>query len=153
MRRIDYRSIDMHPAGAAQFRLLETKLRGRVYEQKGKRFVLIPFEGIRTADRQNYLLTVEKTTKARAWQSAHQYGLAVDFAAMWVGVSGAINPDTWFWPESSHPCWRELKTLARQMGMDVPIANDLGHVQHPLFVTLRTVIDRDQDAREWNWIA
>lgn len=86
------------------------------------------FEGYRNPMRQHHLLTVRKTTKARPWQSAHQYGLAADYAV-------AIYKDdqfvSWSWNENAP--WNSLKVIALSVQLDIPIAWDKGHVEDPTF--------------------
>lgn len=151
MRQMDFMSTDLHPAGAAQFRSLINRMRPRVFHDGGKKFSLYPFEGFRLPQRQVHLLTVTKTTKAGPWESAHQYGLAVDFAGIRIGQNGLVKSGDWFWPNAEHVCWGELKSAARALKLDIPIAWDNGHVEHPAFRLLRDTM-RDT-SREWNWIA
>lgn len=87
-----------------------------------------PFEGYRSPERQNYLFTVEKTTKARAFQSAHQYGLAVDFVPQ---VGGK-----WSWDDNHD--WEHLKFGAVQRGLMVPIKWDRAHVEHPIWWAVKS---------------
>lgn len=82
-----------------------------------------PFEGHRTPERQNYLFHVSKTTKARAWQSAHNYGLAVDYVPF---VDGK-----WSWDERHD--WDALDFCARQRGLLRPIKWDRPHIEHPIW--------------------
>ena len=94
-----------------------------------------PFEGLRLPDRQDYLRTVMKTTKAGPWQSAHQYGLAVDFAV----VSYLRRGKTiWSWDDDAP--WGDLRDLARTYALDIPISWDKGHVQHPMFDEMRIAL-------------
>lgn len=92
-----------------------------------------PFEGFRSEERQEYLLTVSKTTMVGPGQSAHQYGLAVDFAVRVYAIDDARKvvadtPCVWSW--SQRAPWAKLKAAARLVGLDVPIAWDLGHVSY-----------------------
>lgn len=93
------------------------------------------FEGYRSPERQNHLFAGRKVTKARPWQSAHQYGLAVDFAVAVVKQNGSIE---WLWPDEAP--WRGLKRLAILEGLDIPIDWDKGHVQHPQFTILKNLL-------------
>lgn len=93
------------------------------------------FEGYRSPERQMHLFTVEKTTKARPWQSAHQYGLAVDYAIRVKNQDGTVY---WSWADNAP--WELLKSLAAEVGLDVPIAWDRGHVEHPAFARLKITI-------------
>lgn len=101
-------------------------------QSSGFHIRLYPFEGYRHPLRQNYLRTVTKTTKAGPWQSAHQYGLAVDFAGRLVEDDTGLLVNSWTW-ELRDEAWSDLKRYARSEGLDVPIAWDRGHVVHPLF--------------------
>lgn len=87
-----------------------------------------PFETYRSPEDQD-ALHLKGTTKARAWQSAHQWGLAADFVP-W--VSG-----NWSW--SSDHDYAHLKQRAKLLGLDVPIAWDQVHVEHPKWGLRRTI--------------
>lgn len=112
----------------------------------GRGYVVKPFEGFRHPARQNELIAT-KATKARSWQSAHQYGLAVDFACRWIEDGGVLG--AWFWPDPDQPVWWQLKRDATSVGLAIPIKWDYGHVQHPLFDRIMDIMDQ----REWNWVA
>lgn len=88
-----------------------------------------PFEGYRSPARQRYLLDVAKTTRADSFQSAHNYGLAVDFVPF-VG-------DKWSW-DPSHD-WKHLHFGARQRGLMVPLASwDKAHIEHPIWHAIKS---------------
>lgn len=59
------------------------------------------FEGFRSPERQNYLYASGRTregnivTRARAWQSLHQYGIAADLAFKWNGKWAWNKDDPW----------------------------------------------------------
>lgn len=131
MEREHFNALNLHPAGEAQFRALIHRMRSVIFRSEGKQFVLQPFEGFRHPERQNDLFADKKVTKARPWESAHQYGLAVDFAGRCVKQTGALGD--WFWPIPENQCWIDLKRRAALEALDVPISWDHGHVQHPLF--------------------
>lgn len=85
-----------------------------------------PFETYRTPMRQLNLQV--GATNASEYQSAHQFGLAVDFV-VW-------TPNTqWSW-DDKHP-WHLLRQEAQRFGLDAPIAWDRVHIEHPLFKQLR----------------
>lgn len=75
------------------------------------------FEGARSPVRQVELYargrgtgTPGKTvTRARAWQSMHQYGCAVDYV-FWVDGE-------WVWPPAEDPRWEEYAKLAAAVGL------------------------------------
>lgn len=140
MDREPYSVLHLHPKMQGPLANLTAACRGRVFESDGKKFILHPFEGFRSAVRQQHLFAGGKVTKARPWQSAHQYGLAVDFAGLRVEMNGTVVPASWFWPISPHPCWMELKRLAIREGLDVPISWDIGHVEHPVFPLLKSLL-------------
>ena len=73
----------------------------------------IIFEHIRTPERQTELMA-RKVTKAGPWDSAHQYGLAVD-----------IIPASKTWPPFSDPFWEAL-AVAVQIVQD-ELGNRLAH--------------------------
>lgn len=111
----------LHHKARAAFDGLSTALVG-AYKTGRTETLFKPFETIRSPLRQDKLLAAG-ATKARGWQSAHQYGLATDFAAF-VG-------NQWNWDAGRD--WPFLKRLANEFGLDVPIKWDLGHVEHPLW--------------------
>jgi len=76
------------------------------------------FEGFRSPERQQYLYAQGRTrpgkiiTKARAWMSYHQYGLAGDFVLFENGH--------WSWDASGDRArsWRRLRELGKQLGLE-----------------------------------
>ena len=114
---------------------LHPEMRDRVHQlitMLGAVSPLVPFEGYRTPERQTELAAQRPpVTRAKAWQSAHQYGLAVDFAL--------LNDDgSWEWPDSDDPHWDELHRIARLCSLRVPDpTGDAGHVQHPDWLYIR----------------
>jgi len=125
VQREPFRLEDLHPDMVEPTRLVTQTMRATVIEGH----VLQPFEGYRSPMRQNYLFFGTKATKARAWKSGHQYGMAVDFAGLRV-EDGLIIPNSWTW-DVSEILWRDLKHVAAMHGLDVPIQWDRGHVIHP----------------------
>ena len=85
------------------------------------------FETYRSPERQDYLFRVRKTTKARPWQSPHQYGLAADFVPR---VNGG-----WSWAPNHD--YEFLKKCAQECGLDVPISWDRCHVEAPEFQSVK----------------
>lgn len=73
--------------------------------------------------RQQWLYMNTKSTKARAWSSAHQYGLAVDFVA--------YRDHKWSWDAGED--WDFLADQAREEGLAVPYRWDRVHVEAPAF--------------------
>lgn len=86
------------------------------------------FEGYRTPERQNDLiLRSPPTTRARAWTSSHQYGLAVDMVG-W-------EDEKWSW-DLRLP-WDDLGRVARTCGLVQPIRWDRPHIEHPVWQVIR----------------
>jgi len=83
--------------------------------------ILRVFETYRTPERQAHVFTTG-ASHARPWQSAHQYGYALDFAGFKNGA--------WTWDVDAR-CWEVLHHRAAELGLLTPISWDLGHVQHP----------------------
>ena len=85
------------------------------------------FETFRSPVRQNWLYHTTESTNALAWESAHQYGMAADFACKRNGI--------WSWNENEP--WPMIEEAAKECGLLVPIAWDKGHVEDPLFRAIR----------------
>ena len=79
------------------------------------------FETYRNAEEQNAAFA-RGASKARAGQSPHQHGMAVDFVPR-VGVRG------WYWPPADHNIWRQLRLEAQRQGLHNDIAWDRPHVE------------------------
>lgn len=92
----------------------------RAYEAGETKTLFKVFESFRLPSRQDYLFK-KGSTKARAWQSPHQFGLACDFAA--------FNTGEWSWA-ASHD-WDFLRDAAHKHGLARPIKWDLGHIILP----------------------
>lgn len=101
----------LHPRVRAKFAALTEEL-----SKHGFRV----FETWRSPQRQATLLG--RSSKADAWQSAHQYGLAADFVRY---------TNSWDWSGD----YTIVRRIARGYGLDAPILWDPGHVQPP----------------NWNW--
>lgn len=90
------------------------------------------FETFRSPIRQNSLV-MKKVSKAAAWQSSHQHGLACDFVpylSQAEATALGVRPG-WYWPEASDPLWEELEKAATMFGLVRPIAWDKPHVEDP----------------------
>lgn len=81
------------------------------------------FETYRHPDRQDMLLR-QGTTRAGAWHSPHQYGLAADWAS--------YDQDRWDWPVTQE-AYQELHELGHTFGIRFPISWDPGHCQSPVW--------------------
>lgn len=127
---------DMHPAMAAPLRTLLDATDAKIFTlADGGKLTLRPFEGFRLPQRQYDLLARGKVTKAGPWESAHQYGLAVDFACRGVDPVGMLTQWTW---EAPDVVWHFLRRVARSSGLDIPIRWDKGHVCHPLWNEIKS---------------
>lgn len=122
MAKIHNRVDELHP----KFRLSIYKLLNAL----GPKWDL--FEGYRTPDRQNDLFTRGKT-KARAWQSAHQYGLGADI----VPLNDDNEP---FWPPIGDPLWLELQEQCDYLGLYNDIKWDAAHVYCKEYIDLQSVL-------------
>ena len=102
--------IDSHKAGRLQFR-----------------FEL--FESFRSAERQDYLFA-KGVSEARAGQSPHNYGLAIDLVPNLTQheATGLGKPAGWYWPPITDPAWQILQNAATTRGLEV-ISWDKPHVQ------------------------
>lgn len=118
----------IHPKAYTSFRGLADQLAKDFLSGKTDS-LFRPFETYRHPARQQHLYG-GKTTKARAWQSAHQYGLAVDFVA--------FRDNNWTWKPTED--WDYLKTAAERVGLTRPLDWDLGHIQHPLWERLKLLV-------------
>jgi hypothetical protein len=114
----------LHPTVRVQFINLGQRLQ-LAYErgETDKRFMV--FETYRSPMRQAELMAKGRVTKAPPWSSAHQFGLAADFAG--VDVDGK-----WTWALSNDEL-DFLKERAEEYGLMVPMAWDPCHVQSPLW--------------------
>lgn len=76
------------------------------------------FEAYRSPARQDHLWQIgrdgtkaKKVTDAKAWQSNHQYGLAVDLAFL-------PRPRAWHWPKSDDPIWDKVQEVMERFGFE-----------------------------------
>lgn len=132
VNRIEFSLADLNSKVRTNFERLTAITEGMWFDIEGEPCRFEPFEGMRSKERQEYLLTVVKTTKAGPGQSAHNYGLAVDFAVRVYTRNDAgklimDGPRSWTWSQAAP--WTKLKQAARLCGLDIPIKWDLGHVQ------------------------
>lgn len=90
------------------------------------------FEAFRHPARQEWLLENTTSTKAGMWESAHQYGLAVDLVPRPAG--------NWSWAEGLH--WDLMKKAAVSHGLRVPISWDKAHVEDARWPNVRRAVRR-----------
>lgn len=117
----------LHPRCVGKFSDLQRRLSdGFARGVTPTRFM--PFETYRTPQRQHWLQTHQGgVTKAGAFQSAHNFGLAVDF----VPYVNTGTQGVWSW-DLSHD-WSFLKAQAEECGLDNSISWDRPHVQDPIW--------------------
>lgn len=115
----------LHPMGLLEFVKLQTVLDR---DASNGQMAFAMYETYRTPERQTYLFD-KKRSKARAWQSAHQYGLAVDFVPL-----SKTGEWTWAVPDE---VWDRLRLRAGECGLYNEIAWDRPHVWHPAFEQVR----------------
>lgn len=120
---------NLHPKAFEPFACLASDLSGR-FKRGELRTHFRVYETFRDAARQNELWD-RKRTQARAWQSAHNYGLAVDFVPY-------VDGEGWNW-DDSHP-WDMLGAIAESHGLMQPIEWDRAHIVHPLWYELRDIV-------------
>lgn len=87
----------------------------------------LPFETFRSPEDQQDA-KARGTSKAGPMQSAHQFGLAVDFVPF---IDG-----NWTW-HVSEVLWDTLTMRAEAHGLSTPIAWDRAHVEHPAWKLVR----------------
>lgn len=119
---------DLHPIARDHFKALTNDLL-REHRAGRLEYELRPFEGLRDLDWQNEMVR-RGVSKAKAWSSAHQYGLAVDFVPWSPGMG-------WHWPKADHKDWSMLGILASNRGLVRAIAWDKPHVHHPAWDLIR----------------
>lgn len=122
----------VHPKAKDAFEALAERL-ARSYEARLTHTLFKPFETFRGPLRQAHLFA-EGTTKARAWQSAHNYGLAVDFVPF-IPLSTDRAVGKWSWARDHD--YKFLAAVADDYGLSVPISWDPCHVEHPLWGLIR----------------
>lgn len=137
MSRLDL----LHTRAQGAFERLAASLTDN-YTSKRTRTLFRPFETYRTPMRQ-FELWKKGTSRAMPWQSAHQYGLAVDFVP-WLRIDGArwedgspvvdedgLDAGAWSWDETHD--WQHLEAEAARHGFDHDISWDKPHITHPLW--------------------
>ena len=135
----------LHPKCRAAFTALADDLIAS-HEAGQTKTLFKVFETFREPYRQDEL-RIKGASKARPWESAHNYGLAVDFVPYIDGkdaveLSLMINEDVhegWNWNASFHD-WAFLKSRAEKHGLAVPIRWDQVHVQPIWFDRWRRAI-------------
>lgn len=127
----------IHPKAVRSFQLLEEDLlRGFLCGETKTWFR--PFEGYRAPERQLEMLR-NKTSKALPFQSAHQYGLAVDYVGFRAEKPARLQMPTgsgiWSWDIAQD--WDYLDKAATRQGLERSISWDRPHIEHPLWNRIR----------------
>lgn len=89
------------------------------------------FESYRDPEQQD-LAFRRGVSKARAFESAHQFGLAVDFVPF---IDGG-----WTWQPEDNRLWLHLSELASSFGLSTPLAWDRPHVEDPTWQRVRKLV-------------
>lgn len=152
----EYRGIawqDLHPIARMQFQEMAENLTQAFTGGAIKQWFR-PHMGYRSPAVQDGLYAQGRTkqgavvTKAQGWESAHQFGLAVDFVP-WETLTKPTNRDAdersetlplghkgrFVWAENAE--WKKLASRAELVGLRCPIAWDRPHVEHPAWDVLR----------------
>lgn len=117
----------LHPLAVKAFRSLDASLKSLAVRGDIP-FEFRVFETYRTPQRQQFVHE-QGTSRARQYQSAHQFGLAVDFVP-WTKERG------FFW-DTDLALYSFLKNEATRHGLEVPLSWDRCHVEHPLWDKVR----------------
>lgn len=133
MKRREFSYEELHPKCRRDFQKLALRME-QVHRDKLTPHRLLPFEGYRSVERQLYLLNVTKTTKAGPWESAHNYGLSVDYVPFDPARGG------WYWPDADDYSWKLLRIEANNLGLWNEIAWDRPHVEHPVWRAVRSTL-------------
>jgi len=106
--------------------MVRTAIHNVIDELAKAKIPLRPFEAFRSPRRQAQLYAQGRTlpgkivTYAKAWQSYHQYGLAVDFVFF---VDGS-----WTWDEPKKGMWDQFHTIGQTYGL-MPLNFETPHLQ------------------------
>ncbi|MCP5086394.1 MAG: hypothetical protein GY952_06290 [Rhodobacteraceae bacterium] len=137
--------------------LLHPKIRQRVKDLiadlKAKKVPMKVFESYRTPERQAHLFAQGRTrdlhkgkvTNADAWQSYHQYGVAVDMVI--------DHPDHGMWDTGSAKTrgwWKKYHELAEKHGLE-PLSFEMPHVQLVGVRTSQLLSGEEPGAGDESW--
>lgn len=119
----------LHPKARESFIMLEYKLES-AFKNGTISVWFRPFETYRHPARQREAL-IQRTTRADMYESAHNFGLAVDFVP-W-------NNGRWSW-DPQMP-WQKLRDLAKSEKLLNELDWDRAHVEHPYWSELRNALE------------
>lgn len=129
VKYMNARNADMsllHHDCRADFYLLMGDLQ-RDFTHKKINVLFKPFEVYRHPSRQLEALN-QKTSRARPYESAHQFGMAVDFVP--------FDPATQRWSWRDGPHWDYLRDRARARKLLCELNWDRAHVEHPRYADM-----------------
>ena len=130
MYKIDRSTGSLHLKFKGVFEALEQRLIAG-YEAGTTKTRFEVFETFRSFERQDYLFKIG-TTKARGGESAHNFGLAVDFVPRVAHTTKNGLEMAWSW--SLHHDWAFLRQVATEVGLENQSKSlrwDKPHVQVP----------------------
>jgi peptidoglycan L-alanyl-D-glutamate endopeptidase CwlK len=105
---------------------VRAKVQSTLDALKTEKIPLFVFEAFRSPTRQAFLFAQGRTkpgskvTFANAWQSYHQYGLAVDLVFN--------GPGKWTWDEPKKGMWKRMHEIANSNGL-MPLDFETPHIQ------------------------
>lgn len=135
-----------HPVARGAFSHLTSRL-AKGFDLQETKTWWRPFETYRSPVEQQRLYdsrneTGRMVTKARAWQSAHQYGLAVDYVALMLPLNAESTNAERQWSWDSSYDWDYIARVVRDEyagALVCDISWDPGHVEHVMFEDYRTI--------------
>lgn len=121
----------LHPKCAGNFLIVANRIVD-AFQNEELTQLYLPFDGWRSPPLQLDMMK-RNVSKAAPWQSAHNYGMAVDF----VGWNPAAQ---WNWKPADDPDWGLIGKIAVNAGMLRPIKWDKPHVEHPLWTSIKHLV-------------
>lgn len=128
MRPPEFEWSELYPTVRPAFRALADDL-FQAHRLGIVKSLFLPFQGYRSPVDQEHAFK-RGVSKAHAFDSAHQFGLAVDFVA-W-------DHESWSW--APYQDWNGLRRCAAGRNLINDIEWDRAHVEHPLFRKLKQVL-------------
>lgn len=138
----------LHPAAREKFGNLLVELHQAYHLNKVTVYFKM-FETYRTPVRQQRLYEQGRSepgkvvTNARAWESAHQYGLAADFVPYLepdIARGRGLKPG-WNWELATESDWAYLSSAATRNGLRSPLPWDRPHVEDYMWTAFKEIID------------
>ena len=140
---IKVRFDELHPKCSDAFLTLGWEMVA-AFDREETNDLFLPFEGYRNPLNQLLLLR-QQTTRAKPFQSAHNYGMAVDFVKV---RRDSITTDNtrglgWTWSDrtpAEKADWTVLHQKAKDCGLLAPITWDKPHIVHPLWNAIKDAV-------------